>query len=193
MEETIEALHSDLIQDINALIVACEFKEEAYVLVEELPQYVIENKERQRLLRFARLGEIADLAGFTSGRVFDQQAELRWEKNADGRYRVVYLGAKHEIRGLKKDEKDQQELDSLERARELRYYYLFGEYLDADKLKNMGIEPEEGYYAEVRIPRLLRYPAPAGARRVQLVVREYLDKDTNEVKLFRFQGLSAAE
>ena len=52
MEETIEVLYSGLIQDVNALIVACEFKEEAYVLVEELPQRIVENNERQGLLLF---------------------------------------------------------------------------------------------------------------------------------------------
>lgn len=184
---------SDSIENIASLIAECKFPQDAYVLVEMLPQHIVDRQERQNLLCFAQLSDGVDLARYTSGRVFDQHAEIRWEKNAEGKYLVVYLGAKRDIRGLKKNEKDQQELDRLERANESKNYYLFGEYLDTEKLKNMGIEPEEGYYAEVRIPRLLRYPAPAGARRVQLEVREYLDRDTNEVKSFRFQGLKAAE
>ena len=184
---------SDSVENITTLITECKFPQDAYVLVEMLPQHTIDKRERQSLLRFARLSDDVDLALYTTGRVFDQQAELRWEKIDEGKYHAVYLGAQREIQGLKKDDKDQQELDSLERAKETKNYYLFGEYLDAAKLTNMGIQPEEGYYAEVRIPRLLRYPAPEGARRVQLKVLEYLNKDTNEVKLFRFQGLKAAE
>jgi len=190
---TKDTLYSGPVDNIAMLIAECNFLQDAYVLVEELPQRVIEKKERQSLLRFARLSDGVDLAQYTSGRVFDQHAELRWEKDSDGKYHVVYLGMERELRELKKDEKDQQELDSLEKSKEPGYYYLFGEYLNEDKLTHMGIESEEGYYAEVRIPRLLRYPAPTGARRVQLVVCEYLDKDTNELKLFRFQGLRAAE
>lgn len=191
MEDTLYS--SDSVENIATLIAECQFPQDAYVLVEMLPQHIVDKQERQSLLSFARLSDGIDLARYTSGRVFDQHAELRWEKIAEGKYRVVYLGAKREIRGLKKDENDLQQLASLESAKEAKYYYLFGEYLDANKLKNMGIEPDEGYYAEVRIPRLLRYPAPAGAQRVQLKVLEYLDRDTSEVKLFRFQGLKAAE
>jgi len=189
-----DALYSsDSVENIDTLIAECKFPQDAYVLVEMLPQHLVDKQERQSLLCFARLSDGVDLARYTTGRVFDQQAELRWEKIDEGKYRVVYLGAKRELQGLKKNEKDQQELDNLERAKESKNYYLFGEYLNATKLTNMGIQPEEGYYAEVRIPRLLHYPAPAGAPRVQLKVLEYLDRDTNEVKLFRFQGLKAAE
>lgn len=190
---TKDTVLSGPVDNIVMLIADCNFVHDAYVLVEELPQRVIEKEERQSLLRFARLSDEVDFSQFTSGRVFDQHAELRWEKDSDGKYHVVYLGAERVIRGLKKDEKYQQELASLEKSKEPIYYYLFGDYLNAEKLKNMGMKPEQGYYAEVRIPRLLHYPAPAGAVRVQVEVREYLDKDTNEVKLFRFQGLKAAE
>ena len=189
-----DALYSsDSIENIATLIAECKFPQDAYVLVEMLPQHIVYKQGRQSLLCFARLSDGVDLAHYTSGRVFDQDAELRWEKIGEGKYCVVYLGTKREIRGLKNDEKNQQELNSLESAKEAKYYYLFGEYLEANKLKNMGIEPEEGYYAEVRIPRLLRYPAPPGARRVQIKVLEYLNRDTYEVKVFRFQGLKAAE
>jgi hypothetical protein len=187
---TKDTLYSGPVDNIVMLIADCNFLQDAYVLVEELPQRVIEKKERQSLLRFARISGGVDLAQYTSGRVFDQHAELRWEKDSDGKYHVVYLGTERELRELKKDE---EELKKLKKHEKPKYYYLFGEYLDAQKLENMGIESEEGYYAEVRIPRLLRYPAPTGARRVQLVVCEYLDKDTNDLKLFRFQGLRAAE
>ncbi len=189
-----DALYSsNSVENIATFIATCHFSQDAYVLVELLPQQIVDNKERQNLVRFARLSDDVDLAHYTTGRVFNEQAEVRWEKIDEGLYHVMYLGDERNIAGLKKDEKLQQELDNLERAKEPKNYYLFGEYLDAEKLTKMGIQPEEGYYAEVRIPRLLRYPAPAGARRVQLQVREYIDKDTLAVKLFRFQGLKPAE
>jgi hypothetical protein len=189
-----DALYSsNSVESITTLITECQFPQDAYVLVEMLPQHVVDKQERSSLLCFARLSDGVDLVRYTTGRVFNQQAELRWEKIDDGKYHAVYLGTKREISGLKKDEKDQQELDSLERAKETKNYYLFGEYLNAEKLTKMGIHPKEGYYAEVRIPRLLHYPAPTGAQRVQLKVLEYLDRDTGEVKLFRFQGVKAAE
>lgn len=191
MEDTLYS--SDSVENITTLIAECKFPQDAYVLVEMLPQHIIDKQDRQSLLCFARLSDGVDLARYTSGRVFDKDAELRWEKIDESKYHVDYLGRKREIQGLQKNEMDQQELDNLERAKETNNYYLFGELLNAEKLANMGIQPEEGYYAEVRIPRLLHYPAPAGARRVQLKVLEYLDRDTYEVKLFRFLDLKAAE
>ena len=73
-----------------------------------------------------------------------------------------------------------------------------GELLDTTRLTSMGLEGDGekepiSYYAEVRIPRLLRYPAPAKARRVRLVVCEYTDEDTGSVQLFRFQDLVSEE
>lgn len=191
---TEEILCTGPVRDVAALIRAGDFPQDAYFLAERLPQQVIvDPQQRQDLLRFARLRDISDdndIARYTSGRVFDQDFELRWEKDADGSYKVVYLGNERSIPGLKKDE---EELKKLDRSKEPKHYYLFGEYLNKEKLESMGIEPEEGYYAEVRIPRLLRYPAPKGARRVQLTVYEYIDKETGRVSLFRFQGLQAAE
>ncbi len=191
---TEEILCTGPVRDVAALIKAGDFPRDAYFLAERLPQQVIvDPQERQDLLRFARLHEVIDdnvIADYTSGRVFDQDFELRWEKDADGGYKVVYLGKERSIPGLEKDDK---ELKKLDRSKLLKHYYLFGEYLNKERLESMGIEPEEGYYAEVRIPRLLRYPALKGARRVQLTVCEYIDKETGRVGLFRFQGLQPAE
>jgi len=77
---------------------------------------------------------------------------------------------------------------------------MYGLLLDAGDRERMGIQAVEGeeYYAEVRIPRLLRYPdlkpnSSQKAQRVQLAVEEYTDKSTGQVKLFRFSGLRPQE
>ena len=88
---------------------------------------------------------------------------------------------------------DGETLKKLKRRDKSQPYYLFGEYLDAETLREMRKEPGEGYYAEVRIPRLLQYPAPPKAQRVRLLVCEYIDEDMGQVKLFRFQDLKDAE
>jgi hypothetical protein len=193
---TDDILCTGKVPDINALIAQCAFlPADAYVLLEELPQRVSGDREdRQDLLRFARYGaniEKNKIGAATSGRIFNQKFELRWERNA-GTTSVVYLGEPREVAGLTKDDTTLPELDKVDEAKR---YYLFGEYLDEGKLGRMGIEmrPGETYYAEVRIPRLLRYPITEQSRRVQLTVCEYREKATGQVKLFRFQGLEPAK
>ncbi len=195
-----EVLCTGSVKSIEALVKECDFlqdqveDEKVFFLAERLPQHAIVNgQERQHLLRFAYLPEVTDIDGYTSGRIFREDFELRWEKDNDGSYWVVYLGAKQEISGLEERKEDREELEKLERVGESKHYYLFGDRLDPDDLKQMGLEPSERYYAEVRIPRLLHYPAPPGARRVQLTVCEYTYQDTGQVRLFRFQNLIEAE
>ncbi len=72
-------------------------------------------------------------------------------------------------------------------------YYLFGTKLDARRRQELGLEEDRGYFAEVRVPRLLRYPVKTNALRVQLHVSEYVDEKTGQVQLFRFQDLREAE
>ena len=197
-----EILYTGSVDDIATLVATFKFSPKACVLVESMPQHVV--KERQNLLQLVRLNNIpdpAELTNFTSGRVFDRDFELRWER-VSGKIQVVFLGTKtvyqdtlHAIPELRQDKKALQNLTS-----HSRYYYLFGLLLDADDRERMGIQAVEGeeYYAEVRIPRLLRYPdlkpdSSQKAQRVQLAVEEYTDKSTGQVKLFRFSGLKPAE
>ena len=50
------------------------------MLVERIPQHIVTDEGRRDLLRFARLGDKVDIALYTSGRIFDKDFELRWEK-----------------------------------------------------------------------------------------------------------------
>jgi len=186
---TEEVLSTGLVRDIGAFVAACAFPPAAFVLVERFPQHVLAHlQERQGLLRFAHLSDGIDAGLYTSGRVFHPDFELRWEQEGH-KTRVIYLGQARNLPGLtpgKKLDEWQAGLQPREKS-----YYLFGKYLNTKELERMGLQEGQGYYAEVRIPRLLQYPE--AARRLQLVVREYLEQRTNQVQLFRFQNLRPAE
>jgi hypothetical protein len=219
-EETRDFLLAGTIKDIAALIEACDFPPKTYFLAEQLPQHVIAQEQRQELLQFARVSDLKrrnapadadkakiDPALYTSGRIFCQEFELRWSTNQrTGETQVVYLGEEERtLPGLEPARNLGQlrtHIKGLEKKPGSKTYYLFGTTLETslggERLQQMGLSQEEGwrYYAEVRIPRLLRYPRvdnPRKEQRVQLVVCEYVDKETGSVKLFRFQDLRAAQ
>ena len=93
--------------DITTLIAQCAFlPADAYVLLEELPQRMLDGRrDRQELLRFARYGNIKkdQIRRATSGRIFNREFELRWERDA-GATSVMYLGEAREVAGLTKDD-----------------------------------------------------------------------------------------
>ncbi|HEY6407766.1 MAG TPA: hypothetical protein VIY29_09895, partial [Ktedonobacteraceae bacterium] len=126
------------------LVKQCGFSTEAFLLVERLPQQVVpdDDDERQNLLYFAHLRaiqqeDIARYTSYTTGRIFDQESELRWEYDAaSGTTSAVYLGKPCTLAGLKEDEKDKEELASLKpAANNPKYYYLFGTSLAEQDLE----------------------------------------------------------
>lgn len=196
-----EMLYAGPVDDITALIAACKFTPDALFLAEILPPHVVVSaKERQDLLCFAYFDAEIPFAKYTSGRIFHQDFELRWQKN-EGETDVVYLGTERDLPWLEPMsgsglDPSRRNLNINLKSFQRRHYYLFGERLKPGDLDKIGVPAEERdfAFAEVRIPRLLLYrPAPQNARRVRLVVREYLDEKTSEVKLFRFESLKEAE
>jgi len=188
-----EALYAGevTVNDFPQLVIDCGFSHHAYALVEQLPAWVITRaNERQDLLRFTHFDPAIPFAAYTSGRVFDNQAELRWEKQGN-MMQVVYLGTRERAEVLlryKLQKKD--ELVALKPADEKKYV-LFGERLRPEDLKKIGQAAQTGDFAEVRIPRILRYPVPQDEQRyARLTVREYVDEQ-NRVVLFRFQNLES--
>lgn len=192
-----EMLSSGPVGDIVELIEACNFPENAFLLLERLPDEVIDEadrKARRNLLRFDHLYPLndevkAEIKRASSGRVFQENFELRWERLDQGN-QAVYLGEERKIPGL---EPDTEVLQGVTRKNKTTPYYLFGTKLDARRQQELGLEEDSGFFAEVRIPRLLRYPIKTDARRVQLHVNEYVDEKTGEVQLFRFQKLEPAK
>ncbi len=195
--------------DLANLIATCEFGPKALFLVERLPAHVVRPQERLDLLRFAPFDPDDDsirFAEYTSGRIFQPDAELRWERDGQ-QLHVVYMGPERSLPGLQnvawlaqeqrqasiwrlnKEDKTQKLLKKRD-----SHYYLFGERLSLQELERIGRPAQPGDFAELRIPRLLRYPKQEHEkRRVRLVVAEFVDDQTGIVELFRFQQLEAVE
>ncbi len=173
--------------DLDSLIKHSQFPSDALFLVELLPQEaVVKPAERQNLLRFAHFDPEIAFAQYTSGRIFHETFELRWEQTDNGKIRVVYLGTTEgDLPGLHPVEGD------LARNEQPEYYYLFGIRVKEDDLKKHKFPVPEGesIFTEGRIPRLLRYPISLSEkRRVRLGVYRYV-----AMNLFRFQSLEATE
>lgn len=177
------------VRDFHGLVADCGFPSTAFVLIERLPKQVITSaKKRHNLLRFTHFDLSIPFTDYTSGRIFDEQAELRWERQGSS-MQVVYLGSKwREQVLLNYSLQESHELDRLRPPYE-KMIFLFGERIAIEDLEKMGGTARPGDFADVRIPRLLHYPVPQDEQRyVRLVVREYCDEQ-NRVVLFRFQDL----
>ena len=190
-----EKIYAGQVEDIGTLIASYQFPSDAFVLVEQLPTKVVLNTERQNLLLFTRLGDIEQhpsLSNYTSGRVFTLDFELRWERQ-DGLFHAVYVGV--ERSQLLPVKETKINMASSRKAN----YYLFGKRLndvgENNDVARIGPPARPGDFAELRIPRLLRYPelpnAPR-AQRLRLTVREYID-ETGQLQLFRFLNLKPGE
>lgn len=155
-----------------------------FMLVEMQPQHVIEPRERQNLLRFALFEHSFAFAGYTSGRVFHQHGELRWERQ-QGTFQVVYTGQE----AYKPDLEITAHMLLDDCQQDFRRYLLFGKRLADKELNRIGPAAQAGDFAEVRIPRLLLYPAPQDAQRVRMVVCEYREPASGQRIAFRFTDL----
>jgi hypothetical protein len=172
-----------------------------FMLLERQPQQATEQRLRQNPLLFTQLesdGKLNDAItrlessnnpeSYTSGRVFHPYGELRWEKQQQS-VNVIYTG----------DEQYKPEIDFRETIQlstcdvMSRRYFLFGKRLSGQQLERIGVKEQVSYFAEARIPRLLCYPAPLDAQRVQLLIYQYVDHDTGVNKAFRFVDLVGAE
>ena len=178
------------------LLAACQElqePEESLLLTEQLPEHFVDAQERRNMLRFEIYGPEVDVTAYTSGRLFHNDFELRWEKQ-DALFRVVYLGSEQKKSrlddfNLVEDTTFRDRLESETLEYREKKYYLFGEQIE-EEIQEEHTETIHGKsFVELRIPRLLYYPVQSFSRYVQMVVREYIDKETGRVEYFRFQGL----
>ncbi len=168
---------------LQELIERETFLHKGYFLGERLPQEVIDEPNKRRDLlyfeRYERCNKAKPLTYYTSGRIFADSFELRWEQD-EATWRVVYLGVGRKVAPL------QAPTNSILGSRCTKYYYLFGQRLRQDQIR--GIPGDGDFFAEARIPRLLHYPpGQVGADKAYmgLVVYEYLDA-LGQVQAFRF-------
>jgi hypothetical protein len=185
-----EIVCTNIVEDITELIEKCSFLSDSagsLILLEMQPQKMVERGERETLLYFADYP--CDLprliSEYTTGRIFHEEFELRWEKS-NSKIQAVYIGKSRTVPLL------EEKADVLKDfARSSCSYYLFGKRLDDKAVERIGEPAQRGDYAEVRVPRLLRYPVKDERKDyVKLNVYEYRHRVTNERILFRFRNLA---
>lgn len=162
----------------------------AFVMLEAQPQRRIRPEDRQDLLRFELFRADLNLVQYNAGRIFHEGGEIRWERLTPAAVQIVYTG--DEAYRPKLAESQQRRLGAEDCERIVRRYFLFGKRLDDTQLQRIGPVAQAGDFAEVRIPRLLRYPrlpALANAERVQLALYEYHDRATGSTIAYRFFDL----
>ena len=185
-----EIVCANNIEDVTELIEKCSFLSDStgsLILLEMQPQKMVARGERENLLYFAEYPcKLPRLIGeYTAGHIFHEEFELRWKKS-NSKIQVVYIGKKCTVPLL--EEKTDVLKDCV---RPYSSYYLFGKRLDDKAVERIGKPAKKGDFAEVRIPRLLRYPVKDDLKDyVKLNVYEYRHKVTNELLLFRFRNLA---
>jgi hypothetical protein len=210
---TAEILYTGQLErtELPSFIENCAFTRLAtYFLAENLPTQVVQPKDRQGLLTFTFFKPdqpFETYQNYTSGRIFSSLGELRWECQGE-LVRIVYLGApsfaavERAVGGIYRSKFSERSLELKELDSRQRFYYLFGTKLEMATIKQINGEQVNGGqiqnavgpgdFAELRIHRVLHYPAPGHVPDkgyVQLQVQEYVDPNTGQVRLFRFQGL----
>lgn len=182
------------LEKMAQIVAACHFEQDALFLAENIPmQPVILQQVRRDLLRFTYVKEGTPCAAYSSGRIFQEDRELRWERQKEILH-VVYLGPADtnvEIILLENGLKNKNDrLAELKKSLEPKYYALFGERLKEEDLPYFGKTARPGDFAVVRIPRVLHYPVPQNDEpAVRLLVCEYFNEAMGSVDLFRFQAL----
>lgn len=123
-------------------------------------------------------------AAWEKGCIFGPEGELRWDKTG-GAFHVVYTGTPLYLPGLTTD--PGIDLSCFKDAR----YYLWGRLVEEPV--RVGEPSGSVVYAELQVPRLLRYPAAGAHRRVVLRVREYYDPSSGRLLFYRFYALGGAK
>jgi hypothetical protein len=167
------------------LVIAALPSTPTLVIVEQVPAGWLDAEARARGLRFEHFVAGQQIDPQTRGRIFGETFECRWEPGEGGgtTVRVRYVGVPVQVEGLTPPAGI--DLPAL-MTRNVRYD-LWGERVDDPAI--VGEPSDALVYAELRVPRLLRYPVNGRPRRVRLRVREYIDPMTGRVALSRFCGL----
>lgn len=168
---------------LNEVVKAISWNDNAVMWLETALDHFLSDDEREKGLRFElyKAGEPFD--HWPHGRIFDDTAELKWEKEGN-QFHVVYCGHLNPPANL-------QQYASEPATCHDSSYYLWGSRVKKEDLEEMGIltiKPDESVFAELRIPRLLRYPVSANAQRVKLKVREFYNAE-GALIFTRFLGL----
>lgn len=182
--------------------------QDSYMLLERQPREVITPDKRRDLLHFDFFNPRFDFTLYTSGRIFHEAGELRWERQQSDIY-IVYTGdTQYQPSAsllqdmhtepldayIKTGNGSASETEEVQTKKEIEPgFLLFGKRLNRRERDLIGPIVQTGnYYAEVRIPRLLHYPLTekqSHTERVELLVHEYVHPTTGANVAFRFVGL----
>lgn len=159
----------------------------SYMYLEQVPLNWVNAPDMEEGLSFRRLEPNLDFQYWERARLFCQNWELRWEKQ-DGLFWCIYVGSGRELPDFERA----TELDlSIAEPVSKSSYYLWGLQLSEDDLNIAGAEsrPDTQVFLELRVPRLLRYPVSSSARRVKLVICEYIDPASGQMLYHRYHSL----
>jgi len=131
-----------------------------------------------------------DLNLYPSGRVFDTDGELKWQKKG-ATFQIVYIGSASQPSD---SNSVIATLDDEHFTHKDTAIYLWGTSVSKEQLKDeMGFDEDEDIFIELQIPQYLKYPVKPQkkAARVQIRTRQFYTK-TGQLEYFRFMEILEA-
>ena len=187
-----EVVYSGTVSTLLPLIQSFPVDDNTLMILEEVPNHWIEVNPHQpdSGLKFVRFDEQENFETWGRGRIFNQTAELRWEKNKSD-FQVVYIGLPVALPNLTDDDT----LNLVEMEQKETGYYLWGQRMSEKQLQDIGWEntAAANIFVELQTPRILHYPVQVQpGSRLKLKVVEYYSTQTGQLVLYRMKGVSAA-
>jgi len=175
-----ETLAFGFLSSLASVIKAVSWSDKTVMWLETALDHFLSDDEREHGLRFELYQADQPFEHWPHGRIFDETAELKWEKEG-GQFHVVYCGSFAPPAGMQPavNEAIKHEDSS---------YYLWGSRIKNEDRADLGLQSDEAVFAELKIPRILRYPVSTKAERVKLKVREFYNAE-GALIFTRFVGL----
>lgn len=170
---------------LHQIIQALECSDESLMLLERVPCFFLSDDERQDGICLRKYNARENFEAWERGRIFNDDFELRWEKQ-DQVFVVVYIGKPKDLPMLGTDTKSLSGFKTYNDD-----YYLWGEKLSEDRLKLIEQPTAISLFLELQVPRLLHYPVSNQNEksRVKLSARHYLNSETGALEFYRFRHL----
>ncbi len=165
---------------LASVIKAVPWSDKTVMWLETALDHFLNDDEREHGLRFERYQAGEQFEQWPHGRIFDESAELKWEKEG-GEFHVVYCGSFAPPAGMQPTANDAIKYEDSS-------CYLWGSRIKNEDRIDLRLQPNEAVFAELKIPRILHYPVSAKAERVKLKVREFYNVE-GALIFTRFAGL----
>ncbi|NNJ12849.1 hypothetical protein EKD04_021210 [Chloroflexales bacterium ZM16-3] len=156
------------VRSVADIIAALCWADPAWMYLERVPRSFLDPAAIDSALRLERLDPATPFDAWERGRIFDDAQELKWERLSND-FHVVYCGATPPGALTAAPVAVSNSADPS--------YFLWGQSVRPDDRADLGIDPDDPAYIELRIPRVLRYPLPLTARRACVQVHELFGAD----------------